>query len=243
MLALTICVSSVNLGSAQTLKDSVLMEQSKILAINSFKQGINENALIYSGNEYVEFISIESMHQIIKGTPFFIMDSLVLGKVEYSDIIYELPLKFQLIEQKIIINHPITKTPIELLNERVNFFSIGLHHFFKTPPEVANLLSTKQIYAELLFNGSFKLWVLHDKILKPNKRAEDQTATYINFDQYIIQQNDKYFKIKSEQDVLHFCLDKKIQIQEFIQIEGKDFNKNFESAILQVLKYYSSIPH
>ena len=241
MLSLTICVSSINLGTAQTVKDSILMEQSKNKVFNSFLHGVNENALIYSGNEYVEFISIESMNQIIKGNPFFITDSLVDGTILYHGTSYKLPLKFHLLEQKLIINHPITNTPIELLNERVNFFSIGQHPFFKLPKQLANLTSNKQIYAELLLDGFFKIWGMHDKILRPNKKAEEQTATYINIDQYFVEHNGIFTKIKSEQDVFNLCLDKKRQVQEYAKIQGLDFNKHFESASIQVFKYYETI--
>lgn len=243
ILTLTICVSSINFGTAQTVKDSILMEQSKNNAFNIFLKGINENALIYSGNEYVEYISIESMNQIIKGNPFFITDSLVDGTIVYNGSSYKLPLKFHLLEQKLIINHPITNTPIELLNERVDFFSIGQHLFFKTPKQVSNLISNKQIYAELLLDGFFKIWGIHDKILRPNKKAEEQTATYIKNDQYFVEHNGIFTKIKSEQDVFNLCLDKKRQVQEYAKLRGLDFNKNFESACIQLYKYYETIPN
>jgi hypothetical protein len=237
----TIMVLNVNYVDAQKVMDSILMEQSKLNAINQFKHLINENALIYTGNEYVEKVSLESMHQIILGTPFFINDSFINGTVNYDGIDYQLPLKYHLIENKVIINHPIANTLIELTNERIKYFTIGQHFFYKTPHALSNLYKSEQIYAERLLNGRFELWVIHDKKLKPTKKAEDQTANYIEYDLFAGQKNGKWIELNSGQDVLKFCDDKKMLMKEYINKENLDFKKNFDSALIQALKYYISI--
>ena len=241
MFVFAFMVINVNFVAAQKVMDSILMEQSKLNAINQFKQSVNENALIYSGNEYVENVSLESMNQIIVGTPFFIVDSLVNGVINYEGIEYHLPIKFHIIQQKIILNHPIYNTPIELYNERIKQFSIGQHFFYKTPVELSSLMNANQVYAERLLNGKFDLWVIHDKKLKPTKKAEDQTSAYIMYDQYAVAKNGKWSKLKSEEDVLSFCFDKKNIVKEYINIQALDFKVNFEFSILQALKYYNSI--
>ncbi len=217
------------------------MEQSKLEAINYFKRGVNENALLYSGNEYVEFVSLESLHQNINGTPFFMTDSLVDGMVSYGGVSYTLPVKFQLLDQKVLINHPVTHTLIELFNERVDYFSIGKHQFYKIPTGLVKLTNSKQIYAERLLEGQISFWKLHDKILKPTKKAEEQTATYTNYDQFAIERSGIWTKIKSEKDVFSFCADKKQQVQDYVKKEAVDFIQNFEFATIKVLKYYDSI--
>jgi hypothetical protein len=231
----------IGVVSAQSTMDSILMEQSKLEAENNFKRVVNENALIYSGNEYVEFISMESSRQIVYGSPYFIADSLIDGTVDYNGVQYSLPIKFHLIDQKLIVNHPITHSPIELLNENINHFSIGTHTFYKIPKGLNSLMPSKQIYAEQLFNRHFELWVLHEKLLRSTKKAEDQTANYIIYDQFVIQKNGIWIKLKSEKDVLNFCQDKKNKVQEYVLKQSIDFNRNFESAMIEVLKYYDSI--
>jgi hypothetical protein len=241
MFIFTLMVLNVKYVDAQKVMDSILMEQSKINAVNQFKQAVNENALIYSGHEYVENVSLESMHQIILGTPFFKIDSLIYGTVNYDGIDYQLPLKYHLIEKKVIINHPIANTLIELSNERIKHFTIGQHFFYKTPLALSSLYKSEQIYAERLLNGRFELWVIHDKKLKPTKKAEDQTSNYIGYDLFAVQKNGKWIELNSGQDVLDFCVDKKNAIKGYLNNQGLDFKKNFEFALIQALNYYNSI--
>ena len=237
----TLIVLNVKFVDAQKVMDSVLMEQSKMNAINQFKQVLNENALIYSGNEYVENVSLESMNQIILGTPFFIIDSLMYGTVNYEGVDYQLPLKYHIIEQKVIINHPIANTLIELTNDRINYFRVGQHYFYKTPLPLSNLMNTNQVYSEQLLNGKLELWVMHDKKLKPTKKAEDQTSAYVMYDQYAVVSYGKWSKLKSEEDILDICFDKKDMVKAYINKQGVDFKKNFEFALMQALIYYNSI--
>jgi hypothetical protein len=238
-LVIWIGTNSFLFGQAKT--DSVLMENSKTAAKDYFKNFVNENALIYAGNEYVEYISLEMLHKTINGTPFFITDSLLDGNVDFDGTVYNLPIKFQLLNQKLVLNHPVTNTPIELQNEHVNGFNIGTHHFYKIPNELNKILPSKQIYAEQYLFDHFEVWVLHDKILKLAKHAEDQSAMYINVDQYAIKRNGKWGKLRSEKEVMDFCQDKKIQTQAYIYDKNLDFKVDFEYAILQLFKYYDSI--
>jgi hypothetical protein len=226
---------------AQKVKDIISMEQSKLYAINQFKQTINENALIYSGHEFIENISLESMNQLIIGTPFFLIDSLVNGVINYDEIEYRLPVKFHIIEQKLILNHPVYNTYIELYNERIRQFSIGQHFFYKTPMELSNLLKIDQVYAERLIDGKFQLWVMHDKKLKPTKKAEDQTLAYIIYDQYAVLNNGKWSKLKTKDDILDICFDKKNKVKEYMSYKRLNFKTNFEYATIEALKYYNSI--
>jgi hypothetical protein len=227
--------------AAQNSRDSLLMEQSKQKAANIYKNTLNENELIYSGNEYVEFISMDLANQIVKGNPYFITDSLMEGTVSYSGIQYMLPFKFHLINQKLIIIHPKTNSPIELQNENIDHFEIGGHVFHKIPKALHVLIPTKQIYAEQIHKSHFELWVLHEKLLKATKKAEDQTATYVSYQQFVLQKNGVWSKLKSEKDLINFCQDNKHQIEEYIRSQNINFDKNFESAVLMVLKYYDSI--
>ena len=241
---LTLLVILLTIGffaNAQNGVDSAFMEQSKLNAIRQFKQALNENALIYSGNEYIEYVPIESLSQILKGTPFFQVDSLVTGTVNFEGVIYALPVKLQLIEQKIIINHPVSHTLIELPNERVQFFTIGSHFFYKTPQALSSLVNSDKMYAEKRSFGHFDLWVIHEKLLKYSKKAEDQSADYISYNKYVVQKKGIWRKIKSEKDLYDFCTDKKEEVQIFANNVGLNFNKDFEASVVQVLKYYDSI--
>lgn len=228
-------------ANAQNVGDSVFMEQSKLNAIRQFKLALNENALIYSGNEYIEYVPIESLSQTLKGTPFFQKDSLIEGSVNFDGVIYNIPVKLQLIEQKIIINHPISKTLIELANEPIKNFNIGSHIFNKIPIALSKLVNSDKIYAEKISLGHFDLWIIHEKLLKYSKKAEDQSASYMSYNKYAVQQNGIWQKIKSEKDLYDFCTDKKEEVQIFANNVGLNFNKEFESSMVQVLKYYDSI--
>jgi hypothetical protein len=228
-------------ADAQNVEDSVFMEQSKLNAIRQFKLVLNENALIYSGNEYIEYVPIESLSQILKGTPFFQQDSLVAGSINFDGVIYTLPIKLQLIEQRVIINHPVSQTLIELPNERVQFFTIGSHFFYKTPIALSSLMNSDKLYAEKISLGHFDLWIIHEKLLKYSKKAEDQSANYISYNKYAIQKKGIWQKIKSEKDLYDFCIDKKEDVQNFARNVGLNFNKDFEASTVQVLKYYDSI--
>ena len=241
LIMLMLLLSTKYYAAAQIAGATTLIEQSKLSAIQHFKQALNENALIYSGNEYIEYVPIESLNQILKGTPFFIKDSIIEGQINYDGIMYSLPLKFHLIEQKLIIKHPVAQTLIALTNDQVHFFNIGSHFFYKTPIQLSNLFKTDKVYAEQLLAGHFELWVIYDKTIKYSKKAEDQSASFISYNNYAVKKNGVWRKMKSEKDLYDFCGDKKELIKQYVNQSGVDLNKDFETSLLQVLKYYDSI--
>jgi hypothetical protein len=102
-------------------------------------------------------------------------------------------------------------------------------------------MKTDKLYAEKISFGYFDLWIIHEKLLKYSKKAEDQTASYISYNKYAIRKNGIWQKIKSEKDLYDFCIEKKGQVQNFSHQLGLNFNNDFDVSLLQVLKYYDSI--
>jgi hypothetical protein len=102
-------------------------------------------------------------------------------------------------------------------------------------------MNSDKLYAEKISLGYFDLWIIHEKLLKYSKKAEDQSANYISYNKYAIQKKGIWQKIKSEKDLYDFCIDKKEDVQNFARNVGLNFNKDFEASTVQVLKYYDSI--
>jgi len=233
------CLFNFHCVYAQTLSDSAIYTLSLNQAYTFYKKTIGENLHLFTGNEYV---APSAKGQKLLGNPYFLSDQFLDGSIYYDGRYYEqIPMHFQIQDEKLIITHPVTHTPIELLNEKISYFTIGNYEFFKIPAQTASLLHTSKLYYNRLYNGSVIIWALRDKKYTLSAKAEDQTATYKEYDQYYLQKGNNFYSIESEKELLKVLPEKKAELKKFIRLHYLKFNADLEKNLILTVQYYDQI--
>jgi hypothetical protein len=233
------CLFPLHSIYAQALSDSAVYSQSLDQAFTFYKKTMGENLHLYSGNEYV---APSAQGQKLLGNPYFLSDQFLEGSIHYDGSYYEkIPMHFQIQDEKLILTHPVTHTTIELLNEKISNFTISNYEFFKIPPDIASLFHTSKLYYNRLYNGSVIIWVLRDKKYTLSAKAEDQTATYKEYDQFFLQKGTVFFSVESEKGLLKVLPEKKAELKKFIRLHHLKFNADIENNLLQAVQYYDQI--
>ena len=233
------CLFNLHCAYAQALSDSSVYTQSRDQVYALYKKAIGENLHIYSGNEYV---APSAQGQKLLGNPYFLSDQFLEGSIYYDGNYYKkIPVHFQIQDEKLIITHPVTHTPIELLNEKISYFTIGNYEFFKIPAQTASLLHTSKLYYNKLYNGSVIIWAIRDKKYTLSAKAEDQTATYKEYDQYYLQKGNNFYSIESEKELLKVLPEKKAELKKFIRLHHLKFNADLEKNLILTVQYYDQI--
>ncbi len=223
---------------SQTETDSLLYKISLGETYSLYKKEIKENLNLYAGNEYA---APDPFGQKVIGSPFFLSENFLLGSLFYNNILYDsIYMHYQLPGDKVIINDPFNYIHIELSNEKISFFVIANHKFTKISVNAAEALHTTKIYYEELYSGKELIWSIRNKNFTLSPKAEDQTASYVELDQYFLQTGNTYHKIDSEKELLN-ALGVKKELKKYIREHKLNFKKNFEYAIVNVVQYYDNL--
>jgi hypothetical protein len=83
--------------------------------------------------------------------------------------------------------------------------------------------------------------VLRDKKYTLSAKAEDQTATYKEYDQFFLQKGTVFFSVESEKGLLKVLPEKKAELKKFIRLHHLKFNADIENNLLQAVQYYDQI--
>jgi hypothetical protein len=227
-------------GRAQdTAIDSSLYVQSIQNLQTVYKSRIKEQLRLYDGSRYHRFF-MPGQKEI--GFPYFATDSSLVGSIYYNGAFYDsVSMRFDLIYEKVIINDYLSNTPIELYSDKISFFTIENHRFFKIPPLVSVKINSIEPFYELLYGGKDSLWVTRKKKFELSFRPEDQTGTYKEYDYYFLQIHGVYYSVDTKSAFLDAIKNKKQNVQSFIKKNNLNFKKDFETALIRAVQYYDEL--
>ncbi|HLA53670.1 MAG TPA: hypothetical protein VK618_10210, partial [Flavitalea sp.] len=124
-----------------------------------------QELFLYNGPEYTGFA------HGMKGHPFFLVDSAMSGKLVYDGLFHrDVSLGYNLADQEIYIREPTAGYFVRLLNERIQYFSIGDHQFYRLNRSPG--LGSPGFY-ELLMDGQLDVFVFHQKRAAQSFRADE----------------------------------------------------------------------
>ena len=225
--------------SAQEVSDKLLYNKALRETENQYNHLLKENLRLYNGNE---FVPPAGFGQKLIGFPYFLSDQYLPGSVFYDGKLYNnINLKYELPEDRLIVITPSTNSPIVLHSEKIVFFTIAGHEFFSIPKEKAAIMKTVKHYYERIYNGNEICWVLRDKTLKLSSSAEEQSASFIEHDQYFLEKNNLIYPANSKNELLSAILSSSGDLRKFIRQNNLKFNETIESSIISVLQYIDQV--
>jgi hypothetical protein len=200
-----------------------------------FQNELKADSHLYTGKAFISY------PVNIKGHPFFETDQMQSGEIFYDGTLYEnVLLLFDIVNQQVIINRYNSEERIQLLNEKLRYFTFDGKRFeniFSVEGKDENVKST--IY-EIMVDGRASLLVKRVKKIKSGLKAEDPTSFVVE-DEFYIRKEKNLYAIDGRESVLEAFSDKKDLIKTFIRKSKFRFKKKKEKELIATVEYYSGL--
>lgn len=222
-------------GYCQSSNDSIFYHNVIKNIKDTYFSSIQNNAHLYNGIEY------EYFGRGVIGSPFFMVDTMHNGSVFYDGILYEdMPLRYDMVDDAVLVKYGSDNNTIRLIQEKVVYFSILDHKFIRfSDDDHSNDFSG---FYELLYNDKNVLaFAKRYKKRMLSSNVEDKLGSFVQYDQYFIYKDGKYFSVNSQSDLAEIFSDKAQAIKKFMRSEKATYKKNPEQAIISTVIFYNGL--
>lgn len=223
------------LNLATKAQDSTLFQGDELST--QYTHELGRNIRLYNGQEYADYAAT-----IREGHPYFESADWIPGNVVYEGIEYQnIPLKYDLIYDALVIRHFRSFLPIRSDREKLTRFSISGHDFVHLKPDSANSSQLREGYYDRIYNGRSGLYVRRFKQLQEIAKGNDLYKEAISKESYFIQKEGKYYPVGSQQSMLAVFGSRKKEIQQHLKKNRIRYRSNKERALREAVSYYDQI--
>jgi hypothetical protein len=180
-------------GSSDTSFLSISRKQLTQLYAEAFKF---QTSLI-SGGAYSEYKSVEDEH------PFLGNDDWFMGSIDYNGTYYQnVPLQFDIQNQKVLFEHPASAKKIELVKENISRFTLDERHFITLTDQMATGLEDRFGFYEVLADGKATLLCRRTKSLQQKSSAGRVYPVFHEVNKFYLMHNRSISNVKSKRTLL-----------------------------------------
>ncbi len=217
--------------------DSLSSTTSYKEATLAYTRSSGAKSRLYNGTVYLGY------DRHAQGYPFFLSDSALPGSVYYDGIFYpDVLLSFDL-EKDIVIMPDVRKTvDIQLLSEKIRWFTIGQHRFVNLSSQSNTVDAPAPGFYEELYSGKATALAKHEKNLQTaGSKTEDNQSRYRQYDRYYLEVRGRFFAVHSNGSLLDAFDTGKDEIKSYLRKNRIRFNKDPEQALIMAAGYYSQL--
>ena len=213
--------------------DSIALHQSILSARQNYTEAINGNSQVYNGQEYISRIQQKK----VIGDPFYFDYDWQEGSVYYHDQLYEnVSLRYNLFEDKLLLEYSQGYESIELIAERIKYFVINDHTFVQLSPALLASISEEGFF-DFLYNGPSKLLAKRYKVIKEIADQGTMTVEYIDKTKLFLQHDGKFIPIHTKRDALNAFSEHKTELKKFLSQKKIHFKSNPELALVAMATF------
>lgn len=221
-------------GFCQSKGDSSQMAYARAKEI--YFRTLNSELNLYNGVYYRGYNQNDSD----EGQPYFGSDNWYGGSISYDGVLYEnVSMMYDLLEDKVIIDHQYGGVKLELIKEKIKYFIINGHHFVHLTSALSNASIPPGFY-EILFEGKNMSYARWQKKRIDVVTAHEVQVRYEDQNRFYILKGNKYFPVKTKSSILNVLKDKKPALQKFIRKQKLKFGTRCAESIPKVLSFYES---
>jgi hypothetical protein len=200
-----------------------------------FQNEIGEDAHLYTGKEYTPY------EKGIKGDPFFVSAQMQSSDIFYDGTLYtNIPLLFDIVRQEIVVNRYNQNVRIQLLSEKVKYFTLEGHRFENIAlAEGKEEYSSNGIY-DVLFDGKASVLVKRIKRIKNPVKAEEPPV-FVEEDVFYIRNGNSLYAVDSKGSLLQALNDQREPAKSYLRKNKFRFKKNIEKELIMIAAYYSTL--
>jgi hypothetical protein len=211
-------------------QDTARLSSSIKKAKSFYEKSMGIQSLLYNGGSPKQYNSQVDL------LPFYLPD-WENGWVYYDRELYtDVPLMYDLVSDKLIVNQVISSADIELVSMKVSKFNIQGHTFVHLGN--GSDISLQDGFYELLYDGNIKVFSKRKKTIE--ERIEDGRIVYNveSSDRYFIYKDGVYTPVNKKPSVLKALGDREKELKAYSKKSKLDFRRKPDVSLVQLVRYY-----
>lgn len=209
------------------IKDSSFVAQAAARTIENYYVYSGQQSRVYNGREHIGYSPKITGYAYLDSN-FYQQGTVYYDKLRFHDV----PLKYDLYTDKLIVRHFNNYLNIILQSERLDSFSIGNRHFVH---DTLRISPQPKGFYEVLYNGNTTLYVKRIKLLQETV-TDHIEREFIEKNYYFVKLNGQWKSIKSRRGLFHTFPDQAKTIRQWLRKNRIIFRKDREKAILGAVK-------
>jgi hypothetical protein len=202
--------------------------------ISLFEKDIKEQSRLYNGTEYRDYLAREDEH------PYYGVDDWSFGDIVYDDETYRhVPVFYDLSRDRLITEHAMSGSKIELIANKVSRFSIDEHQFVRLMRDEGKVIV--EGFYEQLYAGKIAVYARREKILTERAESSRMTYSFEEKNRIYIYKDGVYHHVKSKGSVLKILREHQPELKAMLKKENIRFKSNKEQAIARMAKEYDQL--
>lgn len=233
LLIYSVIIASVCFGQ-QVGADSVYFSDAEKYARDLYRKFIHPSARLYNGPEYVDYA-----YQIKKGSPFLDAEEFTPGNIVYDGMLYEnVPMRFDLVKEQIVIQDPFKSYSLSLITERVSSFSCLKHVFTRLVFNDSNAAAISTGLYEVLYDENTAVYKKQRKKIQEETQQDGVMMYIVESNSYFIRKDNRLFAADSKKAMLSVFNSRKNAIQQYMGKNKLNFRKDKAGTLVKVAAYY-----
>lgn len=246
ILLLYVLLCSTRINAQLNSADSAALNNSIAGAINFHNATLGENIHLYNGPENTGY------NHLASGNPYFLADELQDGTVFYDGTCYQnVSMLYDLVQDNVVIlQYAVNKSGAseeykkimrqDLVRSKISWFTLPGHEFVRLVAD-SSAMGMPEGFYERMYNGKVKLFVKRSKKYVEVVKGLDLERRYELTTNYYVQQNGKYYPVKSAKSLPGIFKDKKREVNSFYKKNRKKYKRNKEQLIFETTRYYDQL--
>ena len=201
----------------------------------NYTRDLGLNARLYNGPEYEDYSNTVKL-----GFPYFESKNHQPGSVIFDSILYtNVRLRLDLVNDYLMVLHPVSYVSMQLRNETISGFTIGNHQFVHLG--VDSIDRMKNAFYERLYSGKTPVYVRHRKVLEDRNKSDDIYREAVPYDTYFVLKDNQYHQVRSAKGLYAIFKGREKQVQQHLRKQKIRFKKNKELAIVQAATFFDQL--
>ena len=224
---------SIQCIGQQLPADTTFLTAAKDNQVRLYTEYIVGQTRLNNGSEHRDYLSRNDEH------PYFGQDDWQYGSIVYDEESYEnVPLFYDLSRDKVITEHSINGSKLELISEKILRFSIAGHTFQKLDRDESKIIT--EGFHDVLYDGKTKVYVRREKALQQRVESNDIIFNFQQKNRVYVFKDGVYHPVRKKSSLLDVFEDKKQEVRAFLNKSGTKYKHDRENAIARVAEFYDA---
>jgi hypothetical protein len=227
----------ISSSGQNSVSDTSFLTKSRAQAYALYTEKIAEQSPLVNGSEYKEYLTVP---ELTTGIPYFISDDWIDGNVFYDSALYSnVPLMYDEVTDKLIIEQPFSHYKLELISEKVNYFEISGHTFLRIVRAKSDSTISTGFY-DVLYDGKTKAYVKRLKQVIETTQPGGVLINYLDTKRYLLWKDNIYYPVSRKSSVMKVFEDKRKLLRKLVRDHSSeiDFHNNREKSIALIARLY-----
>jgi hypothetical protein len=217
----------------QAPADTAFLTASKNRQVSLYTDYIHGQTRLNNGSEHRDYLARDEEH------PYFGEDDWTYGTIVYDEEFYaDVPMFYDLSKDKIITEHSLNGSKLELIPEKISRFTIDGHTFQRLKQDKSRVI-TEGFY-DVLYDGKTKVYVKREKSLQQRVETNDIIFDFEQKNRVYVFKDGVYHPVKKKKTLLEVFSDKKPEVRAFLNKSDRKYKSNREYAITRVAEFYDA---